>query len=296
MINPVWLNTFKTLVETGSFTKAAEKLFMTQPGVSQHVQKLELACKHLLLKRINKSFELTEQGELVYQYAIQAAQNEATFLDTLNENKEYKGVCRLGCSGALALVLYPQLLRLQQKHPELVIHLEAAPNRNILTAIKSSVLDLAVVTNYPENGQFYAEAVGEEVLSLIVPKTTHRFKSPIQQLNQLGLIRHPDVDHYLSLYFTHSGVKELVDKNTESFKTAGYVNQINQILAPVAAGLGFTVLPKSTLKNFAERERLAVFEAPNAVTEPLFLVRKRHRQMPKRFETISTLIRQSLTL
>jgi DNA-binding transcriptional LysR family regulator len=37
MLNPVWLNTFIALVDTGQFTKAAEKLFMTQPGVSQHL-------------------------------------------------------------------------------------------------------------------------------------------------------------------------------------------------------------------------------------------------------------------
>ena len=43
MFNPVWLNTFVTLVNTGHFTKTAEKLFMTQPGVSQHINKLENA-------------------------------------------------------------------------------------------------------------------------------------------------------------------------------------------------------------------------------------------------------------
>ncbi|MGC7906805.1 helix-turn-helix domain-containing protein [Vibrio anguillarum] len=40
----MWLNTFKTLVDIGHFTKAAELLHMTQPGVSQHINKLEAAC------------------------------------------------------------------------------------------------------------------------------------------------------------------------------------------------------------------------------------------------------------
>ena len=48
MLNPVWLKTFVTLIETGHFTKTAEKLFMTQPGVSQHIAKLEQASKYLL--------------------------------------------------------------------------------------------------------------------------------------------------------------------------------------------------------------------------------------------------------
>ena len=44
MINPLWLNTFKILVDVGHFTQTAEKLYMTQPGVSQHIKKLEQAC------------------------------------------------------------------------------------------------------------------------------------------------------------------------------------------------------------------------------------------------------------
>ena len=42
---------------------------MTQPGVSQHINKLETACGHALILREKKRFDLTEQGRLVYQYA-----------------------------------------------------------------------------------------------------------------------------------------------------------------------------------------------------------------------------------
>jgi DNA-binding transcriptional LysR family regulator len=67
MLNPLWLHTFKTLIEVGHFTQTAEKLYMTQPGVSQHIKKLESACGYALIKREKKSFELTEQGQRVYE-------------------------------------------------------------------------------------------------------------------------------------------------------------------------------------------------------------------------------------
>ncbi|EHH2535403.1 LysR family transcriptional regulator, partial [Vibrio parahaemolyticus] len=51
MLNPIWLNTFKALVDVGHFTKTAELLHMTQPGVSQHINKLEAACGYPLIKR-----------------------------------------------------------------------------------------------------------------------------------------------------------------------------------------------------------------------------------------------------
>lgn len=62
MINQVWLKTFCTLVEVGHFTKTAEKLFMTQSGVSQHIKKLELQLDVALLNRDGKSFILTDSG------------------------------------------------------------------------------------------------------------------------------------------------------------------------------------------------------------------------------------------
>ena len=51
MLNPQWLRTFQTLVDIGHFTRTAEMLNMTQPGVSQHIRKLEQACGYNLLNR-----------------------------------------------------------------------------------------------------------------------------------------------------------------------------------------------------------------------------------------------------
>ena len=49
MINPLWLQTFCTLVEAQHFTQTAQRLRMTQPGVSQHIHKLEQQLGHKLL-------------------------------------------------------------------------------------------------------------------------------------------------------------------------------------------------------------------------------------------------------
>ena len=85
MINPIWLDTFITLVETGNFTRTAEQRFMTQPGVSQHIKKLEDVCNCELVIRLGKGIQLTEQGQRVYQQYIDAlrANAEVTISQTL---------------------------------------------------------------------------------------------------------------------------------------------------------------------------------------------------------------------
>ncbi|MDW6002554.1 LysR family transcriptional regulator [Vibrio mangrovi] len=295
MLNPVWLNTFKTLIETGHFTRTAEKLFMTQPGVSQHIQKLEEACGHKLLQRFNKSFEITEQGRMVYQYARQLEQGEATLLDRLNFHDPYTGQYRIACSGALALFLYPRLLEIQQQHPRLVIHLESAPNHAILKGIQAGEIDIGLVASIPNKSLFDAEQLCDDPLCLALPKENTFQSAPCQTLMKLGLIRHPDVDHYLSLYLADISQSVISSLKQEDIPVSGYINQINQILIPVSRGLGFTVLPQFAVESFSDAAKLDIIKSDQSASETLYLVKKHSRKLPERFHMINHQVKSFLT-
>lgn len=290
MLNPLWLHTFKTLIDIGHFTQTAEKLYMTQPGVSQHVKKLEQACGHALIKRENKSFELTEQGRLVYDYAVKVAVEEAALLDNLNFDDPFSGECRLSCSGSLALRIYPQLLELQKQHQGLTIHLEVAPNDKILRDIDNGVVDIGVVTHLPSSSLFHSEELGSEPLCLILPKCHEGKSVTADLLLRYGVIQHPDATHYLSLYFEQCGDPELASLNTKALPTVSYINQLHQILLPVSKGIGFTVLPKSALDSFPHRDQLCIHTPNKAVTEKLYLVHKRNRDLPNRYKKVKKVL------
>ncbi|MFT5675553.1 MAG: DNA-binding transcriptional LysR family regulator [Paraglaciecola sp.] len=286
MLNPAWLNTFKTLIDIGHFTKTAEKLFMTQPGVSQHIRKLEESCGQSLLRRDKKSFDLTEQGRQVYEYAKQLARNEIDLLEKLSFDDPFSGHYNIACSGSLAQLLYPQLLDLQSQYPQLIVQLEAAPNHRILSEVQQGRIDIGIVTHIPNPNLFDVETLGYEPLCLIFPNTHDFTGNSIESLFQLGLIRHPDVDHYLSLYFTQCGEDEFEHININEISISGYVNQINQILHPVSKELGFTVLPQSAVDSFHDVAKLKVFMPKNQVRETLFLVKKKNRALPTRFNVV----------
>ena len=290
MLNPIWLNTFVTLINTGHFTKTADKLFMTQPGVSQHVSKLEQACGFTLIKRDNKSFELTEQGRLVYRYAKTLAQNEQKLLETLAFDNPHAGDCTIACSGAMALVLYPALLDLQISYPSLVIKLTAAPNHQILNDIQSGNIDLGIVTDAPNKHAFDINKLGNEELCLVLPKNTTPTHSIADTLKSKGLVDHPDAKHYLSLYFEQCQESSLKKLNPADIPVVSYINQLSQILHPVAKGVGFTVLPRSALANFTQQQLLTVFEPVTPVIETLYTVKKKNRELPERYKALMTII------
>jgi len=296
MLNPLWLHTFKTLVEVGHFTETAKKLFMTQPGVSQHIQKLEASCGHSLIKRYNKQFELTEQGRLVYDYAKELETHEADLIKRLNFDDPLAGICKIACSGALALRLYPVLLNLQMSYPKLIIQLEVAPNQTILNDIESGDINFGVVTTLPDRHMFDFEEIGHDELCLILPKNISKVVHIYPVLKSIGLIHHPDALHYLSLYCAQCGITELSAVNINDIPISGSINQLTQILTPVAKGLGFTVLQRNTFEYFTDNQLLQIITPPNNVIEPLIGVKARCRELPARYETVISHIKKMSTV
>lgn len=290
MINPQWLITFKTLVETGHFTQTADLLHMTQPGVSQHIKKLEHACGYELITRYNKQFEITEQGQRVYQFAEQQTRQYQTLMSDLQTDSPYEGTCKLACSGSFALSLYPQLLRLQQHYPKLHFHLEAAPNHKILDNIENNAIDMGIVTQQPLSDLLKTTIIGQEPLCLVLPLQFKDQDLTNELLITCGLIDHPDAHYYLSKYIQNCGLDHLATVKFERLPITSYINQLNQILVAVAEGIGFTVLPQSAINHFVDQHKLYVVSPPKLVTEQLFIIQKQHRQLPIRYQTVASLL------
>ena len=301
MINPIWLDTFITLAETGHFTRTAEQRFMTQPGVSQHLKKLEETCGCELVIRLGKGIQLTEQGRRVFEYAKAQQQQEQHFIASLKFDEPYEGKCIVACSGAIAQRIYPALVALQTQHTALNIHLEVAPRRTILSGINNGTLELGIVTNMPNTEDVSCTYLGEEPLGLILPSSyltkngkrhnKHSANNIVNTLNTLGLINHPDAVHYLQRYIKDSGEADLALITPNKLKHSGYVNQLSQILIPVSKGLGFTVLPSSTLEFVDEANALVMYTPKNDVTEPLYFVQTAHAELPARYNIVKNVVK-----
>jgi len=298
MLNQQWLATFVTLVEVGHFTHTANKLFMTQPGVSQHIKKLEEQVGVHLLLRKGKRFELTEAGAILYQHARQYQLAETELLARLQTDNAYVGECRFGCSGAIASLLYPHFLERQIQYPELCVKIEAAPNQRIVSGILTNQLDMGIVTKRGEEADLTYQTLGYAELSLVLPSQYLVDKIGIELLEQIGFIDHPDGDYYLQqvLQANFGGRAPMVNSRpgspskahtmafTHHIRRTGYVNQLSQILLPVAKGLGFTVLPLSTVNAFIPRESLWAVDLEQKVQESLYFVHKSTRPLPSRFD------------
>ncbi|MAT94271.1 MAG: LysR family transcriptional regulator [Halioglobus sp.] len=277
MINPVLLRSFTILVETGHFTRTAERLHMTQSGVSQHIRKLEQQLGQDLIVRQGKQFHLTDAGNRLYQEGRNILYKLAELEQDLRTESADVGEIRLMSPGSVGLKLYPQLLDLQSENPGLSFDYRFAPNASVEAAILEMETDIGLMTSHSNLQQVQCKAIGRENLLLV---TSSAMGEPgWEQLLQAGFIDHPDGAHHASLLLSANYPE--FEHHTQ-FATRGFCNQIGLILEPVSRGLGFTVLPDHAIRAFPNPQLVKAHPLANPVSEPLYLVTNRSRPLPAR--------------
>ncbi|MBZ0332874.1 LysR family transcriptional regulator [Marinobacter sp. AL4B] len=281
MINVRWLRSFCTLVEEEHFTRTAERLHMTQSGVSQHVRKLEEQLGTELLLRQGKQFSLSGAGERLYAEAQGVLLALSNLEQIASEDPPYEGSVRIMSPGSVGLKLYPQVLALQQKHSKLIIDYRFAPNTDVEQAIAESNVDIGFMTTKSTLAEVTCTPVAEESLLLVTPAAIEH--PEWETLMALGFIDHPDGGHHADLLL---GANYSEFQHSNLFMKKGFSNQIGLILEPVSRGLGFTVLPAHAVEAFAKPELIKVHQLARPVRETLFLCALRHRPLPKRMETV----------
>ena len=144
------LNQFKYLIalkEYGSFSKAAQVLFIAQPSLSAAMKELEDELGYEILLRSKKGVSLTPQGELVLQEAkiIMDAVQRIAHIE-YQENGNLKGKLRVGGIPYFCdVLLVNTLMNLQQQYPELILQLIEDDSDYILKLVAEDSLDLGVV-------------------------------------------------------------------------------------------------------------------------------------------------------
>ena len=288
MLNAQWLETFTVLMETGHFTRTAELLGMTQPGVSQHLRKLEDQVGQPLISRQGKSFSATPAGEAVFAMGQARRAEERALFEAVLQDDPATGEVTVACSGSFAVLLYPQTFALMQASPDLTVRLEATPQDNVLSGVLAGQFDLGIADHQPSHPRLDARHLGQEELCLVVPPD--RLPSPItlKALDEFGFVAHPDgfayADDLFSLNFPETF------EGSDKLRIRTFVNQISQIPAPVAQGIGYTLLPRSGVDAYPDKDKIRVARLRKSRHHDLWMLFRRGRILPARVTRIADLI------
>ncbi|QJQ96705.1 MULTISPECIES: LysR family transcriptional regulator [Halomonadaceae] len=279
MFNAQYFRTFITLVETGSFTQTARRLDMTQPGVSQHIRKLEQYLDKSLLNRFGRKFTLTEEGRRTHEYAIKLFAEHEHFRHSLDNDSLDSGECRIASPGSVGGMFYPFLLSYQQMYSGLTVSYSFAFNHEIVQGLLAGHYDLGIVTELSKHPDLRFEPWHQEPLCLLVPADFTG--TTLNDLTGLGFMNYSDGIHHASLVLRANFPDEFRGMNRLPLQ--GFTNEVSLVLDAVARGLGFTVVPRLVLETSPWQRQVKELMLPHTVHETLHVVTQAGKETPRRY-------------
>ena len=148
MLDTDQLRSFLAIVDSGSFTKAAERVHKTQSAVSMHIRRLEEQLGCALFVKQGRGARLTEEGEKLIEFARRIVQVEAGAFAALSR-KGLRGAARLGIPDDYAESFLADILaRFNRRHPLVEVSVVCEASTDLAPQVAAGALDLALITDY----------------------------------------------------------------------------------------------------------------------------------------------------
>lgn len=250
------LRTFAHVIDLGSFSAAAQRLQISQPGVSLQVRQLERQLGIRLIDRVGRRATATTAGEELLVHARRIDGTVAAALAAmLRHSKGTVGRVRLGTGATACIYFLPPVLRsLRARFPELDIVVSTGNTSSILKAIEENTVDMGFVTLPAPGRMFDVRPVldDEFVLCAGAAATKDAGKMGPTELARLPLI----------LYESGANTRILLDQWAMragiSLKPVMELGSVEAIKEVVRAGLGCGVIPHMAVRRASGRRGLIV--------------------------------------
>ncbi|MFD2261597.1 LysR family transcriptional regulator [Lacibacterium aquatile] len=269
------LQSFLDVVETGSFSAAAERRALSQPAISQQIRELEKRLGVRLIERLGRKAAPTAAGSELILHARRVEGSVTELLATMARHGSGEvGRIRLGIGATACIYLLPPILRqLRQQMPGLEIVVATGNTGDIVRQVEDTALDIALVT-LPASGRMLdVTPVRLDEFVAVGPANGH-LPMAVAPADLAGLP--------LVLYEPGGNTRSVID---DWFAKAGHaprpvmeLGSVEAIKELVGAGLGYTILPAMAVKSAPS---LDVRPLLPALHRTLALVLRKDKQVTK---------------
>ena len=162
-----------TVYKEGSFTRASEKLFISQPSLSASIKRIEEKLGAPIFDRSTTPISLTEIGEEYVRCAMDIDEREADFLRYISDNTELKsGRIRIGGSSFFSSFVIPALISdFKREHAGIIFEIFEDSTKNLMTKLSLGDLDIVIDNKMLTDEGISAERYATESILLAVPRS-----------------------------------------------------------------------------------------------------------------------------
>lgn len=242
------IQAFLKVSELGSFSRAAEELFITQPAVSKRIQVLEHSLNTALFDRIGKRIQLTEAGVALlpsYLRIIDELNESQRIISNLRENTS--GVLKLATSHHIGLHRLPPVLKKYAKaYPDVTLELQFMDSEQATELVLHGEIELGIITlPNQRDKRLSLQKIWHDPMHCVVANDHHL--AGVKKITRKQLFKEPAILPSAGTY-----TRGLINAALEGIEESNILmetNYLETIKAMVKIGLGWGVVPDSMLDD-----------------------------------------------
>jgi DNA-binding transcriptional LysR family regulator len=285
LITPHLLQTFRKAYEIQNFTEAAEKLGMTQSGVSQHIAQIEATIGSPLFERVGRGLRPTKTGEKLYAFGGKWLSQMEDFVEEVrNGEQSISGRVTFGAPGSFGVYVLPALIEWQRNHPGLILEIEYGPNSVMENELKVGRLDLAI-SSEPLDSRYYVnqEFYNQEFVLVSHPSLNIDLSS-WDKFSKTPIVDYVGSENIFQRWLLAHFGKEM--SAPTSLNVRAKINNMESIFLLLQKKVGATIFPKDPLIEFVHKKKLKIHETKKVVSNPLYLVRRQGQAFSHRIQSL----------
>src|ERR1700726_1500935 len=285
------LHVFLTVAREQSFSRAAEKLYRTQPAVSIVIRKLEESVGQPLLVRGARQVKLTDAGELLRDYAGRLLNLRDEIRKGMEDLKSLgRGELTLGVNESSIHALLPALARYRKLYPGVKLVMHRTLSRDIPQEVLNYRLDLGTVSYVPQEPKLTAVEILRDELTFVVPpkhRLARRRSVDIKELGEETFVAH-NVD---SPY--RSRVIQLFEKHRTPLRRDVEMPTIESIKRFVQMGMGVAIVPRMCVQWDIEHGWMKEVKVRQmSMPRHVYLVSRRGARLPHAAAELMRILRE----
>lgn len=289
------LESFIEVIKLGSFSKAAEKLYLTQPTITNHIQNLEKEIGTLLINRSNKDLRPTEAGIILYKYAqdILNIRMQAE-LDLNDYTQNIEGNLEINASSVPKQYLLPVLIKdFIKDHPSVTFSVINSDSESIARKIMNGYIDFGITgAAYPFASLSYMKLMEDE-LELVFPNTTE-YRQLIQNPISLSILtKLPLIMREEGSGTRHIFLQALKNNHISpsQLQVVGKVSDNETIKKLVSNNIGVSVMSKNIIQDELANGQLISSPIENlSLSRNFYFVYHQNRHLTPLSETFKRFI------
>lgn len=260
------LKTFAEVVATGSFTRAAESLNLSQPAVSVQIRSLEQSLKVKLLERRPRRLVLTEAGKVVHQYALRLLRTESEVDAELADLEGLKaGSLRLGAGATPSIfTLASTFAEFYRRWPGIELQVRIARTSELVQQVMGDDLDLAIIASDTGQEGLARMPIYSESCVAIAGRTHPLFEHRDLDVRQLG-------EHPLVMLPAQSGFRRFLQRELAGLEVeltaAMELASLEAIKEVVRTGVLASIVPETAVRDEGPESGLRVLAITGATLE-----------------------------